>query len=103
MAYVPKVYVGPAGWSYDDWEGIVYPAGLGAERLDAVAKLFNVIEINSTFYGSPNPGNAARWVERVAAFEDFRFTTKLVKLSGRSVASVEDARAALWPNGGGNF
>ena len=27
----------------------------------------------------------------------------LVKLSGRSVASVEDARNLLWPNGGGNF
>jgi uncharacterized protein (DUF849 family) len=27
----------------------------------------------------------------------------LVKLSGRSVASVADARAILWPNGGGNF
>src|SRR5438477_10788063 len=21
-----KIYVGPAGWSYPDWEGIVYPA-----------------------------------------------------------------------------
>ncbi|MBT8495855.1 MAG: 3-keto-5-aminohexanoate cleavage protein, partial [Deltaproteobacteria bacterium] len=28
---------------------------------------------------------------------------KLVQLSGRSVASVDDARAILWPNGGGNF
>jgi uncharacterized protein (DUF849 family) len=29
--------------------------------------------------------------------------TRLVVLSGREVASVEDARALLWPNGGGNF
>lgn len=28
---------------------------------------------------------------------------KLVRLSGREVASVEDARALLWPAGGGNF
>jgi uncharacterized protein (DUF849 family) len=27
----------------------------------------------------------------------------MVKLSGRSVASVDEARALLWPNGGGNF
>ena len=27
----------------------------------------------------------------------------MVKLSGREVASVADARALLWPNGGGNF
>lgn len=29
--------------------------------------------------------------------------TELVKLSGRSVASVDDARALLWPNGGANL
>ncbi|RMH41476.1 MAG: 3-keto-5-aminohexanoate cleavage protein [Deltaproteobacteria bacterium] len=28
---------------------------------------------------------------------------ELVKLSGREVATVEDARAILWPDGGGNF
>lgn len=28
---------------------------------------------------------------------------KLVKLSGRSVATRDDARQILWPNGGGNF
>lgn len=27
----------------------------------------------------------------------------MVKLSGRAVASLEETRAALWPNGGGNF
>ena len=27
----------------------------------------------------------------------------LVKLSGRSVASVDEAKAILWPNGGGNY
>jgi len=28
---------------------------------------------------------------------------RLVRLSGREVATVEDARALLWPDGGGNF
>jgi uncharacterized protein (DUF849 family) len=28
---------------------------------------------------------------------------KMTRLSGREVASVDDARALLWPNGGGNF
>ena len=27
----------------------------------------------------------------------------MVKLSGRQVATVAEARALLWPNGGGNF
>ncbi len=29
--------------------------------------------------------------------------SKLAQLSGRSVATVDEARALLWPNGGGNF
>ena len=29
------VYVGTSGWSYDHWEGVLYPPGLPArERLD---------------------------------------------------------------------
>ena len=28
---------------------------------------------------------------------------KLVALSGRTVASLDDAKQILWPNGGGNF
>jgi len=27
----PKIRVGPAGWSYKDWIGIVYPAGAVAQ------------------------------------------------------------------------
>ena len=27
----------------------------------------------------------------------------MVKLSGRQVMTVDEAKAALWPNGGGNF
>jgi uncharacterized protein (DUF849 family) len=27
----------------------------------------------------------------------------MVKLSGRAVASVDETRAILWPDGGGNF
>jgi uncharacterized protein YecE (DUF72 family) len=28
MAGRSRIYVGTAGWSYKDWEGIVYPAQL---------------------------------------------------------------------------
>jgi 3-keto-5-aminohexanoate cleavage enzyme len=28
---------------------------------------------------------------------------KLVKLSGRQVATLEETKQALWPDGGGNF
>jgi uncharacterized protein YecE (DUF72 family) len=70
--------VGPAGWNYKDWEGIVYPAGAG-KSFDALAYLadyFDTIEINSSFYAPPRPGDAAGWARRVRNNPRFRFTAK---------------------------
>lgn len=70
--------VGPAGWNYKDWEGIVYPAG-AAKSFDALAFLadyFDTIEINSSFYAPPRPRDAAAWARRVRNNPRFRFTAK---------------------------
>lgn len=75
----PRLFVGPAGFSYDDWEGIVYPKSSGPERLAAVARLFDLVEINTTFYGPLQPRTAEEWLERTGANARFRFTAKLVK------------------------
>lgn len=75
-----KVYVGPAGWSYDDWQGIVYPEGPRGGRLTQVAALFPLIEINSSFYGSPSRRSTTAWAEQVQTLPNFRFTAKLVKI-----------------------
>jgi hypothetical protein len=72
-------FVGPAKCSYDDWEGIVYPKGSGLDRLEAVARLFDLVEINTTFYGPLQPRTAEEWLERIGASARFRFTAKLVK------------------------
>jgi uncharacterized protein YecE (DUF72 family) len=71
--------VGPAGWSYDDWEGIVYPARKpkGFDALAYLADYFDVIEINSTFYRAPAAKAAASWVRRTAGNRRFKFTLKL--------------------------
>jgi len=71
--------VGPAGWSYDDWEGIVYPSHKpkGFDPLAYLAEYFDVIEINSTFYRAPAPRAAASWVRRTAGNPRFKFTLKL--------------------------
>lgn len=70
--------VGPAGWSYPDWEGTVYPAPAGRkfDRLAFLADYFDTIEINSSFYAPPKPEDAARWAERVCRNPRFRFTAK---------------------------
>jgi len=70
--------VGPAGWIYKDWEGIVYPAG-GGKSFDALAYLANycdTIEINSSFYAPPKPNVAASWARKVRNNPNFRFTAK---------------------------
>jgi uncharacterized protein YecE (DUF72 family) len=75
----PRVFIGPAGWSYKDWEGIVYPLEVVRRRgqLAFLADTFNLLEINNSFYRIPSPRSAARWAETVSARPDFRFTIKL--------------------------
>ena len=72
---------GTAGWQYRDWEGIVYPKPQphGFDPLSYLAGFFDLVEINSSFYGPPQPGAARGWVRRVADHPDFRFTAKLWK------------------------
>jgi uncharacterized protein YecE (DUF72 family) len=73
-----KLYIGPAGWDYADWRGVVYPPGLkGADRLTFLAASFGVVEINVTFYRPLNPDYARRWLAAVANAPDFRFTAKV--------------------------
>ena len=71
--------IGPAGWSYADWEGIVYPRPkpMGFHPLPYLAKYVNCIELNSSFYATPRADYAETWVERVRDFPDFTFTAKL--------------------------
>ncbi len=73
-----SVRVGPAGWSYKDWEGTVYPAGQGKsfDPLSYLADYVDAIEINSSFYAPPRPADAAAWARRVHNNPRFRFTAK---------------------------
>lgn len=74
-----KIYIGPAGWFYKDWGGLVYPhprpRGFSAPRF--LAQYFDSIEINTTFYGPPSPATARKWVEEVAANPRFLFTAEV--------------------------
>jgi uncharacterized protein YecE (DUF72 family) len=73
------IRVGPAGWSYPDWAGYVYPARRkkGFHQATYLAEFFDVIEINTSFYHPIRPDHATFWIERVAANPRFVFTAKL--------------------------
>jgi uncharacterized protein YecE (DUF72 family) len=76
---VARILIGTAGWSYEDWEGIVYPSprGRGFHPLEYLAGFIDCVEINSTFYRPAAASMAASWVRRVAAYPAFRFAVKL--------------------------
>jgi uncharacterized protein YecE (DUF72 family) len=75
------IRVGTAGWSYEDWNGIVYPEkpGRGFDQLGMMASLFDTNEINSTFYRIPDPRMTEGWARRVAHNPRFAFTAKLFR------------------------
>ena len=76
-----RLFIGPAGWDYRDWQGVVYPPGLkGTDRLTLLAGWFGVVEINVTFYRPLTPELTRRWLAAVAQTPDFRFTAKLWQL-----------------------
>jgi len=96
-AQVPRqIRVGPAGWSYADWSGFVYPARRtkGFHEAAYLSEFFDTIEINTSFYQPLRPDHAALWAERVSANPAFLFTAKLwQKFTHDPSASAEDERA----------
>jgi uncharacterized protein YecE (DUF72 family) len=97
MTGKPIIRIGPAGWSYKDWEGVVYPHTPGAkfDPVEYLARFFNTIEINSSFYRPFTASTANSWARRVAGAADFMFTAKLHRVftHERGKATAEDEGA----------
>ncbi len=91
-----RLRVGPAGWSYSDWAGYVYPSRRpkGFHEAGYLAEFFDTIEINTSFYQPLRPDHAALWVDRVSANPSFIFTAKLWQIFTHDPsATKEDERA----------
>jgi uncharacterized protein YecE (DUF72 family) len=74
-----RLRIGPAGWSYSDWAGYVYPSRRPKDFHEAeyLSGFFDTIEINTAFYQPLRPEHAELWLKRVAANPSFVFTAKL--------------------------
>nr|MCU0508570.1 DUF72 domain-containing protein [Anaerolineae bacterium] len=67
--------IGTSGFSYDDWIGPVYPAGMPArEHLSYYASLFSTVEINVTYYRIPASTTVVGWVRKTP--DNFLFAVK---------------------------
>jgi uncharacterized protein YecE (DUF72 family) len=70
-----KVYLGTMGFSYKDWVGVFYPEGLASrDYLSYYSRIFNAVEIDSTFYGTPKAETVTRWAAMTPP--DFQFCLK---------------------------
>jgi len=70
-----SIHIGTSGWSYDHWDGVLYPHGLPAvDRLEHYIQRYQTVEINSTFYRWPPDAAFVRWRQRLP--EDFLMTVK---------------------------
>ncbi len=90
-----RLRIGPAGWSYPDWSGFVYPSRRSKDFHEAtfLAQFFDTIEINTSFYQPIRPDHAAAWIERVSANPSFLFTAKLwQRFTHEPSATAEDER-----------
>ncbi|OPZ16478.1 MAG: hypothetical protein BWZ10_01429 [candidate division BRC1 bacterium ADurb.BinA364] len=74
-----KALYGLAGWAYDDWVGIVYPQPLprGFDSIAYLARYFDALEINSSFYRIPSRRTAEAWARAAAPLRGFEFAVKL--------------------------
>jgi len=86
-----ELFVGTSGFSYAEWKGSFYPAGLpDAEMLKSYAERLATVEINNTFYRMPQPALLEGWSNKVTAIERFRFALKAPK-SITHIARLKDA------------
>ena len=71
------VSLGTSGWSYKEWEGVLYPKG-EKRKLSYYARYFKTVEIDSTYYAYP----AKAMVQGFAGAtpDGFVFSAKLPKL-----------------------
>ena len=77
-----KIQIGCQGWNYDDWttklggETIFYPRGTkSGEMLENYSKIFETIEVDSTFYAIPPASSIESWHKKTP--ENFTFSLKM--------------------------
>jgi len=69
------IHIGTSGWSYDHWDGVLYPPGTPpCDRLAYYVQEFRTVEINSTYYRWPADRAFVSWRQRVP--ETFQVTIK---------------------------
>ncbi len=81
-----NVYIGAMGWSYKFWP--LYDDIDSKDYLSRYSKLFNSVEVNSTFYRIPRKSSVENWRDQTQ--EGFRFSVKIPQSISHSSALKYD-------------
>jgi uncharacterized protein YecE (DUF72 family) len=105
------IALGTSSWSFDAWRGVFYPESVGkTEMLSFYARQFPTVEVNTSFYGLPEPSTLIKWVESVP--NGFTFALKFPRRISHEKRLVDceaetraflDALLALGPCAGPAF
>jgi uncharacterized protein YecE (DUF72 family) len=84
-------YIGTMGFSYAAWNGVFYPREMKSNQyLAYYSRIFNAVEVDSTFYGTPRPAAVKRWA--AVTPDGFRFCLKVPRLitHDKALLGIED-------------
>ena len=75
----PPILVGTSSFTATGWQGSFYPKGLRpADYLSHYAQHFDTVEIDSTFYATPNVSVVRSWNSKTP--ERFLFAAKVPQI-----------------------
>ena len=85
--------VGTSGWQYDHWKGVFYDEDLPKDRwFGRLAKRFDTVEINNTFYHLPDTDTFDAW--RKQAPPGFRYVLKFSRY-GTHLKKLKDPAGSI--------
>src|SRR6185503_6508031 len=68
--------IGTQGWNYDGWKDAFFPREARPdEYLRLYARIFDTVEVDSTFYAPPSEASVIGWSRKTP--ESFTFSLKL--------------------------
>ncbi|HEU4677773.1 MAG TPA: DUF72 domain-containing protein [Candidatus Paceibacterota bacterium] len=93
MAHGPgKIHIGTSGWMYKDWGESFYPTDMKRGHLAYLARTFDTVEVNSSFYHLPAKSTFEKWCRETP--EHFVFSVKLSRYITHE-KRIKSARVAL--------
>jgi len=82
-----NIHVACGSWADDEYVGVLYPDDLPAkQRLRGYARWFDHVEVNSTYYATPQRSTVEGWLAQTPA--GFTFNLKLHRVFSQSPAKA---------------